>query len=149
MVAGYSRKVCDAEIRQLCIDDLDDVMELQQENYAPELLEGREVFESIIRHQAQFCRAIVHAESIVGYLFAHLHARDGQPPALAVALHEQSFPSDGIVFIHDACISKEFQGRGLLRLMLSTIDQREGMACVAVQGAEVVWKKLGFLAVRR
>eukprot|EP00961_Rhodomonas_salina_P010119 136146-Rhodomonas_salina.5 len=72
-------------------------MQIQSVCYTEDLLEDRQVFESIVSNQPQFCRAAVIVEGgeekVVGYLFAHTNERGAPPPHLGKPV--ENFPKDG------------------------------------------------------
>ena len=129
--------------------DLDAVMWVQEQGYAPELLEGPEVFRAILAHQPDLCRAVLadsEKRRVVGYMVAHRVRDTAAPPPLGEAPGPGSFPEEGPVFIHDVCLLEEARGRGLVTRLLGEIQEGavHGMCLVAVQGTEAMWRRHGF-----
>ena len=129
--------------------DLDAVMLVQEQCYAPELLEGPEVFRAILAHQPDLCRVVLadsEKRRVVGYMVAHRVRDTAAPPSLGEAPGPGSFPAEGPVFIHDVCLLEEARGRGLVTRLLGEIQEGavHGMCLVAVQGTEAMWRRHGF-----
>ena len=129
--------------------DLDAVMLVQEQCYAPELLEGPEVFRAILAHQPDLCRVVLadsEKRRVVGYMVAHRVRDTAAPPPLGEAPGPGSFPAEGPVFIHDVCLLEEARGRGLVTRLLGEIQEGavHGMCLVAVQGTEAMWRRHGF-----
>lgn len=138
-------------IRRLELADIPEVLRIQKEAYAPQLLESAATF---IRKLTLFPDGCLGYDSdgvLCGYAFAHPWRSGSVAP-----LHDEflELPSDAdCLFVHDVAVAERQRGRGIgheLILALFGIGERMKVArytLVAVQASESYWQRFGFRAV--
>jgi GNAT superfamily N-acetyltransferase len=136
------------DIRPIQSCDLPRILQIQAACYPHELLEDSTTFQAKL-HFAPQCNWMIEVDgSILGYLFCHPWQGD-TPPALNRA--EQPWPSNADrIYLHDLAIHPDGRGQKLSTLMAQHAcdwAQQQGFSMamlVAVGGAEVFWRELGF-----
>lgn len=142
-------------IRGATHGDVDAILALQRECYAPELVESEAVFRSIVAFGMSWV-AEVSGGGIIGYALVHpaAHGSD-EVPALHAPMHDAPDDVAGDVagkvsFVHDLTVRKAAQhagvGTALAQHVVSHPQAVSTFTLVAVNGAEPFWERCGFRA---
>lgn len=138
------------QVRCILEQDLDAVLHVQAQCYEAGYHEPRTAFANKLAYSPGTAWLVEHEGTVQAYLFTlpvderHfpvLHGSDWAPP-----------PQPRWLYLHDLAVSPACQGMGLAgHLMQQALRcahtlQLEGLALVAVQGAEAYWTRQGFQA---
>ncbi|TYZ44438.1 GNAT family N-acetyltransferase [Ralstonia solanacearum] len=140
----------DVTIRPVTDADLPGVLAVQQACYGNALLEPAEALASRWARSPALCLVALHGTQVVGYLLSHAwHA--WAPPKLHVPLPPaEATHADRVWFVHDMAIAPAGRGQRLgerLHAAAGAAARAQGLrrlALVAVQGADVFWRRLGY-----
>lgn len=134
----------------LSASDVPQLMLVQQNCYAEELIESAAVMADRISAFPQTCWGYFVDQQMAGYLLAYPSVLGSITPlAAAFPVYQKA----NCLYLHDMAISSDFRGQSLAPKLLahaSTEARKFGLsalALVAVQGAEGYWVKQGFIKV--
>lgn len=124
--------------------DLDAIMRIQEASYSSELVESRDVFESMLRTSWV---AEDDGERVLGFLLAHPWHDLENPPRLHRPVND-ALPA-ACYFLHDLSVDPRHRGRGIASLLVRRSLEAFPdlpLCLVAVNGtAQTFWKpKHGF-----
>ena len=134
----------------LSASDVPQLMLVQQNCYAEELVESAAVMADRISAFSQTCWGYFVDQQMAGYLLAYPSVLGSITP-LAAAF--PVYQNTNCLYLHDMAISSDFRGQSLAPKLLAhaTTEARklglQALALVAVQGAEGYWAKQGFVTV--
>ena len=138
-------------IRSILADDLPGILAVQQACYGDGFLEPGDALASRWARSPAMCLVALRGGEVVGYLLSHAwHA--WTPPKLHVPLPAAN-AADVLWFVHDMAIAPAGRGQRLgerLYTMASACARAQGLRqsrLVAVQGADVFWRRLGYQSV--
>lgn len=137
-------------LRPIVADDLPGILAVQQACYGDGFLEPAEALASRWTRSPAMCLVALRDAEVIGYLLSHAwHA--WAPPKLHVPLPAADAP-DVLWFVHDMAIAHAGRGQRLGERLYATAlatAQAQGLRharLVAVQGADVFWRRLGYRA---
>lgn len=138
----------DLTIRPIVADDLPGILAVQQACYGDGFLEPGDALASRWARSPAMCLVALRDAEVVGYLLSHAwHA--WTPPKLHVPLPAAD-GADVLWFVHDMAIAPAGRGQLLGERLYATAcaaAQAQGLRqsrLVAVQGADVFWRRLGY-----
>ena len=137
-------------IRPIIADDLPGILAVQQACYGDGFLESGDALASRWARSPALCLVALRGVEVIGYLLSHAwHA--WTPPKLHVPLPAAD-AADVLWFVHDMAIAPAGRGQRLGERLYATASaaaQVQGLRqsrLVAVQGADVFWRRLGYRA---
>jgi len=138
-------------IRPIVADDLPGILAVQQACYGGGFLEPGDALASRWARGPAMCLVALRGSEVVGYLLSHAwHA--WTPPKLHAPLPAPD-ADDLLWFVHDLAIAPEGRGQRLgerLYALASVSAQAQGLRqsrLVAVQGADVFWRRLRYQSI--
>lgn len=138
-------------IRPIVADDLPGILAVQQACYGDGFLEPGDALASRWARSQDMCLVALQGAEVVGYLLSHAwHA--WTPPKLHVPLPVADAAAV-LWFVHDMAIAPAGRGQRLgerLYAAARTAALAQGLnqsRLVAVQGADVFWRRLGYQPV--
>jgi GNAT superfamily N-acetyltransferase len=136
-------------LRPMTTDDLDAVMDIMRDAYAPQFFEEREVLANKLTLFPPGCWVCMVGTDVIAYLFSH-PSMFNDPPALNSKMNR--FPdSANCYYIHDLAIRRKYQGQVIGHLLAEKASEIAGsqnvslMALVSVQQSQSFWAKQGFV----
>ena len=135
-------------IEKISVSHWPDIARIQAEAYPDIMLESTVVLKSKWLAAPDMCAVCVTASgALAGYLLAHAWG-DEKPPTLAQSLADDI--AGTVLYIHDLAVAREFQGRGVARLLINHLFAHTSAsgftvsALVAVQGSCSFWQGYGY-----
>jgi GNAT superfamily N-acetyltransferase len=136
------------EIKQLSVQDIPAVLEVQVQCYIPELNERGDTFLKKLRLFPKGCMGYWQDSLLGAYVFSHPW-KTGEIVPLDFGLN--SLPADAdCLYIHDLAVSPRLRGKGvgnqLVQQLFKIADSLgiKDFTLVAVQDSEPFWSKYGF-----
>lgn len=135
--------------RAMQLPDLADVIRIQSEAYADEILETGEVIAQRFAQTADTSWVVERCGEVCGYLVGY-YATLGEVSPLGYGFSHK--PAADTLYLHDLAISRSAIGYGLGPLIvnhaLAQVPQNAlaHAALVSVQNSKGFWEKLGFVA---
>ncbi len=143
-------------MRLMTQTDLDTVIKIQCEAYAPFFHEAKKAFADKLRMFSAGCWIAGRNGKDAGYIFSHPWCLE-EPPELDAELIELPSKVD-CYYIHDLAVDPRFEGCGVGRELadkaIALFEEHEDkfgyekMLLVAAQSSEPFWARFGFEALR-
>lgn len=135
-------------LRNLRVDDIPGLLEVQRACYGDDFIEDEAVFARRIASASNCSVVLQHDDGVCAYLAAY-RSRVGQVTPLHgdFAAPEQA---PDTLYLHDMAVLPAFAGQGLARMlvdMLWRMARAQGLAhsaLVSVQGSQPYWERKGY-----
>ena len=140
----------DVLVRPARPQDMDAIMRIQEASYSCELVEARDVFQSMLDTSWVAC-SVNDRERVLGFLLAHPWHDLENPPRLHRPVNDAP-TTTSCYFLHDLSVDPRYRGRGIAAMLVGRMREARPelpLCLVAVNGtANPFWKaKHGFEAV--
>lgn len=133
--------------RPMQTSDLNDVMHIQSEAYAAEMVESKTIIALRLANVPDTSWVVEGEQGVCGYLVGYMSHAGLVTPWGSEFAHK---PAADHLYLHDLAISKSATGYGLGPLLVNhalqqaKMQQLSGAALVSVQDSKRFWQKLGF-----
>lgn len=137
------------KLRAMQARDIPAVMWIQEESYAPEVLEDEAVIRARFAACPQLAWVAEDDQGVCAYLFAY-HSRVGKVTPLDGEF--QHHTEADCLYLHDLAVARRAGGRGIgPALVRNNLEQARTQqlrysALVSVQESEAFWTRMGYAA---
>lgn len=135
------------EIREMCNEDLNNIIRIQAESYPSVLQEDISLFKNILNASHPFCFMALSEQKSLGYILGYVTDENRNDFEMGPRFSETQ---GDVVYLHDLCVDPSCRGQSIAKNIYNTFEKKvlqEGykkIIAISLEEAVCFWEKRGF-----